>query len=63
MMLAIEDADDDFVGANNWYLTHKELVDGCNLALSIETDEGYQVGDIVQVFPNGIDRCEEADDE
>lgn len=63
MMLAKEDADDDFVGANNWYLNHKELVDGCNLALSIETDERYQVGDIVQVFSNGIDRCEEADNE
>ncbi len=63
MMLAKEDADDDFEGANNWYLSHKELVDGCNVALAIETNNRHEIGDIVQIFPEGIERCEEADDE
>lgn len=59
MKLAKEDANDDFEGANNWYLNHKELVDGCNQALAIETDKQYQPGAVVQVFPNGTDRCED----
>jgi len=60
MKLAKVDVDDEFEGANNWYLNHKELVDGCNAALAIEADDSHQPGDIVQIFPRGIDRCEEA---
>ena len=63
MDLAKEDADDDFQGANNWYLNHKELVNGCNAALAIENDDNIQIGEIVQIFPNGIDQCEEAENE
>ncbi len=61
MELARLDAEDDFVGANNWYLNHKELVDGSNTALAIEENDEYQDGDVVQVFPSGIDRCDEAE--
>lgn len=63
MKLAKKDADDDFEGANNWYLNHQQLVEGCEKALSIETDYRYKEGEIVQVFPEGIDLCEEADNE
>jgi hypothetical protein len=63
MDLAKEDADDDFEGANNWYLNHKELVNGCNAALAIESDDNIQTGEIVQVFPDGVDQCEEAENE
>ncbi|WP_127924245.1 MULTISPECIES: hypothetical protein [unclassified Pseudoalteromonas] len=63
MRLAKEDADDDFEGANNWYLNHKELVSGCDAALAIETDERFSIGEIIQIFPEGIDQCEEANDE
>ena len=55
---ALEDAQDGFTGANEWYLHHKELVEGCNKALAIETDPGYAPGDVVQIFPNGRDSCE-----
>lgn len=61
--LAKNDVDDGFIGANNWLLNHQELVDGCDAALAIEDDSRYQDGDVVQVFPNGIDLCEEADDD
>lgn len=61
MQLAKEDADDEFTGANNWYLNHQELVDGCNTSLAIEADDRFEVGEIVQVFPNGINCCEEAE--
>lgn len=50
MTLAKEDADDEFTGANNWYLNHKELVEGCKAALAIEKDPRFAVGEIVQVF-------------
>lgn len=63
MDLAKEDADDDFEGANNWYLNHKELVNGCNAALAIESDDDIKIDDIVQIFPDGIDQCEEAENE
>ena len=63
MDLAKEDANDDFEGANNWYLNHKELVNGCIAALAIENDDNIQIGEIVQIFPNGIDQCEEAENE
>ncbi|WP_102553094.1 hypothetical protein [Vibrio splendidus] len=63
MVLANEDADDDFTGANNWYLNHKELVEGCKAALAIEDDPSFAVGGIIQVFPDGIDNCEEEGDE
>lgn len=59
MKLAKQDADDEFTGANNWYLNHKELVDGCNAALSIENNSAYKFGDVIQIFPSGIDRCDE----
>jgi len=59
MKLAKRDADDEFTGANNWYLNHKELVDGCNAALSIEDNSAYKFGDVIQIFPSGIDRCDE----
>ncbi|MCS6210774.1 hypothetical protein [Shewanella baltica] len=62
MKLAKVDANDDFEGANNWYLNHKELVDGCNQALAIETDERHKPGAVVQIFPNGTDRCEDDDE-
>lgn len=58
MERALEDAEDGFTGANEWYRHHKELVDGCNTALAIEQDSGYAPGDIVQIFPNGRDSCE-----
>lgn len=57
---ALEDAQDGFTGANTWFLHHKELVDGCNAALAIETDPQYNSGDIVQIFPKGRDSCEVA---
>jgi hypothetical protein len=63
MEMAREDMEDGFYGANNWYLNHKELVEGCDAALSIETDARYDQGEIVQVFSDGVDRCEEDDDE
>ncbi|EJG0411552.1 hypothetical protein C4D16_RS13755 [Vibrio parahaemolyticus] len=63
MTLAKEDADDEFTGANNWYLNHKELVEGCKAALAIEKDPRFAVGEIVQVFPFGVDNCEEVEDE
>jgi hypothetical protein len=59
MNLAKKDADDEFTGANNWYLNHKELVDGCNIALSIEDNPECKLGDVIQIFPRGIDRCDE----
>lgn len=55
---ALKDADEGFTGANEWYLHHKELVDGCNTALAVEEDPSYAEGDIVQIFPNGRDSCE-----
>ncbi|MDX1537278.1 hypothetical protein [Arsukibacterium sp.] len=58
MERALEDAEDGFTGANEWYRHHKELVDGCNTALAIEKDSSYAPGDIVQIFPNGRDSCE-----
>ena len=58
MERALEDVEDGFTGANEWYRHHKELVDGCITALAIEQDSGYAPGDIVQIFPNGRDSCE-----
>ena len=55
---ALEDANDGFTGANEWFLHHKELVDGCNAALAIEDDPSYATGEVVQIFPNGRDSCE-----
>ncbi len=63
MNLAKEDADDNFTNANNWYLNHLQLVNGCNQALAIEDNPQYLNGEIVQIFPNGVDCCEETNDE
>jgi hypothetical protein len=54
---AREDMADEFYGANNWVAHHIELVNGCNKALSIESDERYMDGEIVIVFPEGDEFC------
>lgn len=49
--------DKEFWGANNWLLSHQALLDGCNLALDIESNDEIPVGQIVSIFPDGTDSC------
>jgi hypothetical protein len=55
--VAVGDMADEFYGANHWVAHHRELIEGCNQALAIETDERYQEGEIVIVFPEGDEFC------
>ncbi|GAA0856456.1 hypothetical protein [Aliiglaciecola litoralis] len=47
----------EYWGSNNWLLSHQDLHDGCVKALSIEDDNNIDVGDTVQIFPEGNDSC------
>jgi hypothetical protein len=49
-----------FHGANNWLQSHARLIDGCKRALEIEHNDGIQVGETINVFPEGINGCEAA---
>lgn len=49
---------DKFHNANNWLISHQELLNGCDAALEIENDDSVAVGEKVQVFPNGKTKCE-----
>lgn len=55
--MAQEDMADEFYGANKWVAHHQVLLEGCNQALSIESDKRYAEGDIVIVFPDGDEFC------
>tara|TARA_R110001606_G_scaffold177769_2_gene324440 strand:+ start:9246 stop:11309 length:2064 start_codon:yes stop_codon:yes gene_type:complete len=49
--------DEEYWGANNWLLSHKELYEGCVKALAIESENAYKNGERVQIFPEGSDSC------
>ena len=49
--------DKEYWGANNWLRSHQDLHDGCVKALDIENNVDYEVGQVVQVFPDGSDSC------
>ena len=55
---AKESVEEEFHNANNWLISHQELLDGCEIALGIENDDGVARGERVQVFPEGKTRCE-----
>jgi hypothetical protein len=55
---AKEAVDEEFHNANNWLISHQELLEGCETALSLEKDERIAVGERVQVFPEGKTKCE-----
>jgi hypothetical protein len=48
---------EEFHNSNNWLVTHEELFNGCEIALAIENDDGIAVGQRVQIFPEGKNRC------
>jgi hypothetical protein len=49
---------EEFHNANNWLISHEELLDGCEIALDIEHDDNIVDGERVQVFPDGKTKCE-----
>ncbi|MGO0308418.1 hypothetical protein ACTL6P_17790 [Endozoicomonas acroporae] len=49
---------EEYWGANNWLHSHQELLDGCIAALAIEDDDSIPEGSVIQVFPEGKDKCE-----
>jgi hypothetical protein len=55
---AKEAVNEEFHNANNWLISHQELLEGCETALSLEKDEKIAVGERVQVFPQGKTKCE-----
>ncbi|KJY97647.1 integrase [Pseudoalteromonas ruthenica] len=55
---AKESVEEEFHNANNWLISHQELLDGCEMALRIENDESIALGERVQVFPEGKTKCE-----
>lgn len=55
---AKESVEEEFHNANNWLISHRELLDGCEMALSIENDDNISIGERVQVFPEGKTKCE-----
>ena len=48
---------EEYHGANNWLLTHEELLTGCVTALEIEHNEKLVIGEKIQVFPEGDNGC------
>lgn len=55
---AKEAVDEEYHNANNWLLSHEELLNGCQMALAIENDDSIAVGERVQIFPDGKTKCE-----
>lgn len=55
---AKESVEEEFHNANNWLISHQELLDGCEMALDIENDESIAIGERIQVFPEGKTKCE-----
>jgi len=55
---AREAVDEEYHNANNWLLSHEELLNGCQMALAIENDDSIAVGERVQIFPDGKTKCE-----
>lgn len=57
ILAAKEAVDEEFHGSNNWLLSHTELYEGCLKALEIENNVEIEVGDKVQIFPDGENGC------
>ncbi|GMM71565.1 hypothetical protein MTsDn5_15170 [Alteromonas gracilis] len=55
---AREAVEEEYHNANNWLLSHEELLNGCQMALAIENDDSIAVGERVQIFPDGKTKCE-----
>mgnify|MGYP003675090794 CR=1 FL=1 len=55
---AKESVAEEFHNANNWLISHQELLKGCEAALDIESDQNIAIGERVQVFPEGKTKCE-----
>lgn len=55
---AKEAVEEEYHNANNWLLSHQELLNGCKMALDIENDDSITIGERVQIFANGKTKCE-----
>ncbi|MCC2607715.1 hypothetical protein [Planctobacterium marinum] len=52
-----ESVDAEYFNANNWLRSHEVLLAGCEKALAIEQDKSIQVGERIQLFPDGENGC------